>query len=525
MKAVSIFAGHDTNLTFYNSETGRYHIIEIERLVKKRYFRLHVDNTREEIEKILTDCRNIARDHWGFDKFDHVIITADGGVSPTDILTNVFQTNRIERVNNHHDCHALSAYHQSPYRDALIVSYDGGGNDGFFNVYRASSGRLELVKKVNSDFGGGYLLCASILHEISEKSRHQLSLAGKMMGLCAYGNVKDNLVKPFKEFFFDRDYKKLSELSGLNLLNLESPWANPMLNAKFRGQESYDLAATMQKAFEDAFLSVYDDLRAKYQNLPLIIAGGGGLNVLLNERIRNEYKIDVFVPPNPNDCGLSLGAMFALTQPTERVDVTYNGIPLLDKSRLKQFVAQRNAQKTNASEIARLLKDGKIIGIVSGDSEVGPRALGNRSIICDPGILEMKDILNSKVKFREWYRPFAPFCKLEDASSYFDSYDFSNLEYMGFAPLVRKDYRSILPSITHVDGSSRLQTVTEDSHSTFYQILEEFGKISETRVLLNTSFNIRGLPILTTIEDALHVLDNTELDYVVVEDFLFSKGA
>lgn len=525
MKAVSVFAGHDANLTFYNSETEKYHVIEVERLVKKRYFRLHVDNSREEIEKVLIDCRDIARNHWGFDHFDQVIISADGGLSPVEMLTSVFQTPRIDRVTNHQDCHALSAYYQSPFTDALIVSYDGGGNDGFFNVYTAHTGVLELVGKVNSDFGGGYLLCASTLCEISEKSKHQLSLAGKMMGLCAYGKVIENLVQPFKEFFFDRNYKKLSELTGLELLNIESPWANPMSNAKFRGQESYDLAATMQKAFEEAFISVYEGLRSKYQDLPLIITGGCGLNVLLNERIRNEFKVEVFVPPNPNDCGLSLGAMFAFTRPKNRVDVTYNGIPLLDKDELENFAAQRQAHKTSPKEIADLLKDGKIIGIVSGDSEVGPRALGNRSIICDPGILEMKDILNSKVKFREWYRPFAPFCKLEDASTYFDSFDFRGLEYMGFAPLVKQEYRSVLPSITHVDGSSRLQTVTEDSHNGFYKILDEFGKISETRVLLNTSFNIRGLPILTTIEDALQVLDNTDLDYVVVDDFLFKKGA
>jgi len=524
MKSVSIFAGHDANLTFYNSETDEYHIVEIERLVKKRYFRLHVDNSHEEIENILVQCRDIAKSSWGFDRFDNIIITADGGINSLEILTKVFQTNNIIRVNNHHDCHALSAYYQSSFKDALIISFDGGGNDGFFNIYKANKDKIELVNKINSDFGGGYLLCASILCEISEKSRHQLSLAGKMMGLCAYGNVRENLVQPFKEFFFDRNYKKLSELTGLDLLNVESPWENPMSNAKFRGQESYDLAATMQRAFEEAFISVYEVIRKNYPDLPLIITGGGGLNVLLNERIRNEFNVDIFVAPNPNDCGLSLGAMFAVTQPKKRVNVTYNGIPLLDRNLLDDYVRQRDASKTTPAEIAKLLKDGKIIGLVHGDSEVGPRALGNRSIICDPGILEMKDILNSKVKFREWYRPFAPFCKLEDANEYFESHDFNGLEYMGFAPLVKEKYRSVLPSITHMDGSSRLQTVTKESHQEFYEILNEFGKISETRVVLNTSFNIRGLPILTSIQDALYVLDNTDLDYVVVENFLFKKG-
>ena len=157
---------------------------------------------------------------------------------------------------------------------------------------------------------------------------------------------------------------------------------------------------------------------------------------------------------------------------------------------------------------------------VYGDSEVGPRALGNRSIVCDPNIADMKDILNSKVKFREWYRPFAPFCKKEEAHLWFESSNFENLEYMSYAPVVKVD---TLPSITHVDGTARLQTVTEESHSHFYELLTEFGKISDTNVLLNTSFNIRGYPILSSIKDALYALNNTQMDYVVIDDYLFAK--
>ena len=158
-----------------------------------------------------------------------------------------------------------------------------------------------------------------------------------------------------------------------------------------------------------------------------------------------------------------------------------------------------------------------------GDSEVGPSALGNRSIVCDPNIREMKDILNAKVKFREWYRPFAPFCKKEEAHKYFDSPNFENLEYMSYAPKVREEYTEKLPSITHADNTARLQTVTEESHAHFYELLTEFGKISETNVLLNTSFNIRGFPVLSSIEDALYALNNTQMDYVVIEDYLFGK--
>jgi len=200
--------------------------------------------------------------------------------------------------------------------------------------------------------------------------------------------------------------------------------------------------------------------------------------------------------------------MFCYQKPEERVDVTYNGLPLLDRDKLKDY----NTKKVTKKDIARLLKDGKIIGLIYGDSEVGPRALGNRSIICDPSIPEMKDILNSKVKHRESYRPFAPFCKKEDAHKYFESRDFENMEYMSFAVNVKVD---TLPSITHVDGTARLQIVTEESHSHFYELLTEFGNISDTNVLLNTSFNTKGKPILSTISDAVKILD-----YVIIDDYL-----
>ncbi len=133
----------------------------------------------------------------------------------------------------------------------------------------------------------------------------------------------------------------------------------------------------------------------------------------------------------------------------------------------------------------------------------------------------MKDILNSKVKFREWYRPFAPVCRLEDSEIYFN--DVFESKYMSYAPTVKEQYREILPSITHIDGTARLQTVREEDHKLFYDILTELKKRDEIPVILNTSFNMKGYPILTTIEDALRVLDETEMDYVYIEGYLFKK--
>lgn len=518
---VSIFAGHDANVSFYNAEKDEYYTIEIERLVKKRYFRLHVDNDEQTVRDILFQCRNIASVHWGIENdYESVLVCSDGWIQPPSIIKEVFNTEQVRTIARHHDTHAAAAFYQSPFSEALIISYDGGGDDGFFNVYSANSEGIKFIEKIDADFGGAYLLCGSLIREVAEKSKHQLALSGKLMGLCAYGKVIDDYIPAFKQFFFDKDYKKLAESTGLPLKNVDDPWADPLNNWIFSGSQGYDIAATAQAAFEDAFFSVLN----KYDpNIPLVLTGGCALNVLVNEKIKTTTNRKLYIPPNPHDGSLSLGHLFLYKKPNKKVNITYNGLPLVDKHYLEKEIERYSAKKITKADAAQLLKDGNIIGFVYGDSEVGPRALGNRSIVCDPNIKQMKDILNSKVKFREWYRPFAPFCKKEEAHNYFESRDFENLEYMSYAPKVRDEYVDKLPSITHVDNTARLQTVTQESHSHFYELLTEFGKISETNVLLNTSFNIRGYPILSTVEDALYALNNTEMDYVVIEDYLFGK--
>ena len=515
---VSIFAGHDSNISFYHAEKDEYHTIEIERLVQKRYFRLHEDNSPEYQKDILIQCRDIAEREWGIkNDYEAFLVSSDGYIQ-TD-PREVFNVEKVITIASHHQTHAASTLYKSPFDQAFIFSYDGGGDDGHFNIYFGDkkTGTIRQLGKIESDFGGGYLLCGSLIREVAEKSRHQLALSGKLMGLCAYGKPIKKYVPAFKEFFFDRDYRKLAETTGLPLKNLDNPWENPLENWVFEGQEGYDIAATAQEGFEYAIFSILD----KYDpNVPLIMTGGCALNVLVNEKVKCLYNRPLYIPADPHDGGLSLGHMFLYKKPIKQVDITYKGLPLVDRNKLQDYIDEYSATKLNKKEIAELIKDGKIIGLVYGDSEVGPRALGNRSIVCDPNIADMKDILNSKVKFREWYRPFAPFCKKEEAHKYFETRNFDNLEYMSYAPTVKVD---TLPSITHVDGTARLQVVTEESHSHFYELLTEFGKISETNVLLNTSFNIRGYPILSSIEDALYALNNTEMDYVVIEDYLFGK--
>jgi carbamoyltransferase len=179
-------------------------------------------------------------------------------------------------------------------------------------------------------------------------------------------------------------------------------------------------------------------------------------------------------------------------------------LPLLDLETV-------GGEEITIDDMVDHLKNGKIIGFIQGNIELGARALGNRSILCDPSIPDMKDILNAKVKKREWYRPFGPMCRLEDAHIWFESPTFDNMQFMSFTPDVKEEYRDVFPSITHVDGTARLQTVTKESNPFIYELLTKF----ETP-LLNTSFNVQGKPILNRLEHALKVLHETDLDYVVV---------
>ena len=166
-------------------------------------------------------------------------------------------------------------------------------------------------------------------------------------------------------------------------------------------------------------------------------------------------------------------------------------------------------EKVDMKTLIEDLKNGKIVGLIQGECEIGPRALGFRSILCDPSYPDMKDTLNAKVKFREWYRPFAPACRYEDAPKYFNSVNFENMECMSFVAEVKEEYKEQLQSITHVDNTARLQTVTKESNPFFYDLLTEWDG-----VLLNTSFNVQGKPILNTLKDAIDILNKTQLDYV-----------
>ena len=436
----------------------------------------------------------------------------------------------------HHRSHAAGAFYQSNYQEALAFSFDGGGNDGFFNIYHAkretSVSLLETVKSPSSDsphlfydLGFPYMIFGHFLDpiELNAISDGNLVYSGKIMGLVSYGNVRQEWLQSFIDFYksrpngldYDQKLKVLGDKIGLTF----------DISNRLKDQVAYDIAATSQRAFEECFLEVAKPYFDKYPNLPVIITGGCGLNIILNTRIKQEFGKEVFVGPNPNDCGIAVGMLLHNLKPKNAVDITYKGSELLDYWNLGNYIQNfPNSIFSSKVDITKLVEDiseGKIVGVARGRSEHGPRALGNRSIICNPAIKEMKDILNHKVKHREWYRPFAPVVRLEDVSEYFD-WD-GESRWMSFCPTVKEEWREKLPSITHIDNTARVQTVTKEQNEWLYNLLTEFKNKTGVGVLLNTSFNVAGKPILSTVQDAFEIFHKSEMDCLLIQEHYITK--
>ena len=517
MMVISIYGHHDANITVYSD--GKIRIFELERLVKVRYFTL---NTYADFKDIYDTLSQLIKKEFGSLAFDLCIIhgVPDDHI---DYLNEIWDVKAF-KVGGHHLEHAAGAYHLSGFKEAIVISYDDGGWDygkiSYFNIYHVKDGTINEIKSITHPrVGSGYNLLSMPLSEVSKEDRvnwgsYLLSFAGKKMGLAAYGNVREDWIDSVRKFYMNCSGHHPRSLASLNT------GLDVGVNS-LSGQDSYDLAATSQFVFEEVTFEQISDVLDKY-DLPVVLTGGCALNVLFNEKLRKAIKNPVYVPPNPNDCGLSFGMIARELNFTEKIDITYQGFPILDIDKLDEYMHWDNdhkAKKCTIQQIAVLLDRGKIVGVMRGGSEVGPRALGNRSILCDPTYADMKDVLNEKVKYREWYRPYAPVVQYEKREKYFE---FSGESpFMSFCAKVKED--ACLPAITHVDGTARIQTVKKQENPFLYSLLEFMGRDYGKDVLLNTSFNIKGKPILTTIEDALHILYNTEMDYLVVENYLFEK--
>lgn len=524
MANISFYGSHNATVAVEN-EGKIVCVVEVERFINQKnagYSQYLVCHTRP---FLLKEIVNWIKDTYNIEKYDKCFYLNSDTIEGNK---KVFYHELIpanEYINClHHLSHAACGLYQSEYEKALIISFDGGGNDGFFNVYVAENrSNIKEIARLGLDLGFPYMSFGDYLGDIKLEPAlniGNLVYSGKIMGLCSYGNLQKDWLDPFKQY-----YK--AKPDGLNYKELLKTLSTQTgiefnVNSRLTGQIAWDVAKTSQVAFEEVFLEAVKPYVEEYPDLPIIVVGGCALNILLNTRIKADLNRPVFVPPNPNDCGIAAGMLLQHLKPKQAIDLTYSGIPILDKPLLMSRCEENHkAKPLNFSALVNDLINGKIIGIVRGNSEHGPRALGNRSIICNPTFENMKDTLNFKVKNREWYRPFAPVVRLEDVSTYFEFEGESR--WMCFCPKVKNEWRDKLVSITHVDGTARVQTVTREQNEFLYDLITEFKSKTGIGVLLNTSFNVNGKPILSSIQDALNVFYNTRLDNLLIEDYYFNK--
>jgi carbamoyltransferase len=485
---ISIYGSHDGSVCY---KTDKYHIIEAERFFNKRYSTISqtwpwLDGpTDEEYLSLLKYIKTQINEKIET-VFYNQLFEKD-----FEIIKRELEVENFVKF-EHHYAHAIGAYYQSPFTECYVISFDGGGEnlDGTisnFTIYYANNGKLVKLYDIKKDLGTPYEMSAEPISCI-RKGKNGLANSGKLMGLCSFG-------KPIPELI------DLSQALSLNVSQRDI----------LEGQLSYDFAATSQLAFEMKFFGIFNTLNIPFGS-NICLTGGCALNIILNQKLCDlGYKI--YVPPNPNDCGLTFGALVGtIENEKQEINLTYAGLPILDTT-------DKTGKEISNYDIANMLyKQNKILGYIEGNSECGPRALGNRSILCYPETPGIKDKLNAEIKFREWFRPFGGVVRLDNLDKYF--YNGCESRYMSFSPTLRT---SRFGAVTHVDGTCRVQTVTGEQHSNLYDILGHIESMGGEGVLLNTSFNIRGKPILTRLEDAFVTLRETKLDGFVHNNRLYCR--
>jgi len=437
----------------------------------------------------------------------------------------------------HHDAHAMSTVMYSGIPESLVLVLDGRGEENSGTVYRAGEGRLEKLADYPAfkSLGMLYLNATQLLG-------YGFGDEYKMMGLAPYGDP-ETYRDAFSSLYLLRDKGEYDLLPSMVVPDLVGPTMlargfTPRRKGEPFTQQHRDFAAAAQETLELIVMHVLAHW-AEETGLPLCFGGGVAHNSSLNGVIlRSGLFKEVFVHPASHDAGASEGAAFLAagqlgvgSWPGRRVRTASVGPPLGSEAQVRDRLAawrtviDCDRQDDIVDVAAGLLAKGSVLGWAQGRSEFGPRALGNRSIVADPRPKENQDRINRMVKKRESFRPFAPVTTGAAAASYFDlpAEVAANHDFMSFVVPVREERRPELGAVTHVDGTARIQIVDPAANARFHRLVVAFGERTGTPVLLNTSFNNNAEPIVQTVDDVVTCFLTTDLDYLVVEDFLVHK--
>jgi carbamoyltransferase len=432
------------------------------------------------------------------------------------------------RFVHHHLAHAISAYAYSGFDDAAVVVMDGRGAWEASSIWYGHDGRLDHVLTIPwpNSLGLFYAQFTQYLGFVPYSDEW------KVMGLAPYGNPGVNL----NEFIsLNRESYRVNAPLLLERSNGTSAIARrlgPDRTPESEIDESFkNVAFAVQDACEVAMLALVKLATQKTNCRNLCLAGGVALNSKANGKILVSGLVDkMFVQPAASDDGVALGAALAPylddhgKLPSKTMRHGYWGPSFEDdviEDTLRTFKLRYARVSDPASTAAELLSQGKILGWFQGRMEFGPRALGNRSILADPRDPEMNAKVNNAVKFREWWRPFAPSMLKEVAGEYL--VQACDSPFMILTSPVRPEKRSVIPSVTHVDGSARPQTVEKDINPLYWNLINEFGKRTGVPVIMNTSFNLRGEAIVNTPTDAVRTFFSSGMDALIIGSFMVEK--
>lgn len=464
----------------------------------------------------------------------------------------------------HHLSHAASAFFPSPFERAAVLTMDGVGEWTTTSLAVGEGNALTIHKEIHFPHSLGLLYSAFTYYTGFKVNSGEY----KVMGLAPYGSpiyvdqIKKHLIDIAEDGSFALNMSYFDYCTGLTMTNdkFASLFGGPARKSESPlTQRDMDLAASIQKVTEEIILRLAKSIRRETGERNLCLAGGVALNCVANGFLLREGVFDdLWIQPASGDAGGALGAALAIhhmmldgarpvTLKKDRMQGAYLGPQFHDAEIVRSLegcgaVFERLDDDAVIEKTAQVLAEGKAVGWMNGRMEFGPRALGGRSILADPRALDMQKLLNLKVKYRESFRPFAPSVLREDVGSWFEMDHDS--PYMLLVADIKKDRRrsmtekeqalfgidklnvprSDIPAVTHVDYSARIQTVHKDTNPRYHALITRFKELTGCPVLVNTSFNVRGEPIVCSPEDAFRCFMGTELDWLVVGNCVLDKG-
>ncbi len=425
----------------------------------------------------------------------------------------------------HHECHASSAYYGSNFKNSLIITADGWGEDGSASIWNGINGNMQLIKKTKTIDSLGYFY-GSVTKALGFiPHRHE----GKVLGLAAYSKLREPIKDISEMIYYDKS-KKVFKGNFVNS-NYLTDFQNPHLSKIVKKYKREDIAYSTQKTLEKCLIDLVESFNNKKINISL--AGGIFANVVVNQKILETKNVnEIYVFPNMGDGGLSVGAAYlAFNKLKNKRPKPFKSCligPQIDNVDLKRKIEKfkfkyRKLGKNPEKIIARKLSQKKVIALVNGNMEFGPRALCNRSIIASAEDKNINNTLNKKLG-RSEFMPFAPVSlKKYQKKLYFTKGSLNKYNSMTITVKCKKDMINLSPAAVHLDNTARPQLVDKKNYPFINDILVEYYKITKIPTLINTSYNMHEEPIVCDAEDALRAFKESKLDYLYINNFLVNK--